>query len=165
MAYYDEIPSHVKLMPKELRLRWYSAKVSREEPAFKFLDELDSGLLPKEIKEELKVLKEKIEGIEIEIIINENGEFNNLQRRLESLVFQIQRSKAKRSKLLMKEFNEQLKEADYRELVVLKKNEEHLSENVNKVKIKLIELCSIVKINPKSYVKLVGLVEELESVK
>jgi len=82
LPYWQQIPEDIKRLPREMRLRWHTQRYDRMEPVYNFVESLDTGLYPDEIRRELEVVRAEIKRIKGVLYLMQSDKFRDMRMRL-----------------------------------------------------------------------------------
>ena len=166
MHYYGEVvPDEVKRMSREGRLAWHRERVQREEPAFTFLESLNTGMPTEVLVETLRNLSSQIAELEAVLRLAESQEFQDLLVELDDAVLGVRRIMSERSQLIMLQFKKKASANAPAVLDSLRSREKQRVAAAKQVEDRIRVVCTQLDADPKPYLQLGNLIVEKVDVK
>jgi len=136
------LPERLRLAPARDRIRWHRERVSRTLPVFDFLDELDTGLEPLEVRERLAEVRQEREQVEHALRLRQCPRVAELEQELSNYVAKARAALSQRAALIQRIFGKPGQHAAAKpELEALKAEEDAMIKAARAVEEALCQLC------------------------
>lgn len=136
------LPEELRVASARDRIRWHTERVARTLPVFDFLDELDTGLEPLEVRERLAEVRREREEVEHALRLRQCPRVAELENELTQCVAAARSAMSRRAALIQRNFGKPQQYATAKpEIEALKAEEDGMMAKARAVEEALCQLC------------------------